>query len=160
MGKSKFDRETWDKIRDGFIAGIPSRDLQEMFGPTPEAIRKRAEREKWPTPARITKMRREFGLENHVSGKHVDDLARAMAELETEKILRHRALVARMAHEKLKQSTLAPPKNWRDAEIADKMARRALGLEDGPQQQTLINLGVLGGSGSFGVDDAVVVEDT
>lgn len=158
---AKFDQAVWDRIRDGYIAGLSSQDLSKMFGPTAEAIRKRSQRQKWPSPRKIADLRKQFGLDTRSNDDHAEKLAMAMAELAADKALQHRALIAKMAHQKLREATIAAPKNWRDAEIADKMARRALGLEDGPSQQTLINLGVLGGASGdgFALDDAVVVDD-
>lgn len=52
----------------------------------------------------------------------------------------------------LEQATLAPPKNWKDAEIVDKMARRAAGLDNiETQVNTIIGLGSL--------DDGPMVAD-
>lgn len=158
----KVDQATWDTIRDGYIAGLSSKDLSDMFGPTAEAIRKRADRYKWPSPKRIHELRKKFGIvDKKTTEAHSEELAQAMSELSADRALRHRALVAKMAHQKLREASIAAPKNWKDAEIADKMARRALGLEDGPTQQTLINLGVLGGASAdgFALDDAIVVDD-
>jgi hypothetical protein len=46
--------------------------------------------------------------------------------------------------ELMQQATLAPPKNWKDADIVDKMARRAAGLDNlETQVNTIIGIGSL-----------------
>jgi hypothetical protein len=44
----------------------------------------------------------------------------------------------------MQQATLSPPKNWKDADIVDKMARRAAGLDNlETQVNTIIGIGSL-----------------
>lgn len=69
-----------------------------------------------------------------------------------EKGERHRKMVFEKTTAMLEQATLAPPKNWKDAEIVDKMARRAAGLDNlETQVNTIIGLGSL--------DDGPLVAD-
>ncbi len=46
----------------------------------------------------------------------------------------------------IKRATIAEPKNWKDLEIADKLARKSLGLESGDSQ---VNVAVIGGTNGF-----------
>lgn len=43
----------WSAIRDGYIAGVPSTRLAALHGVAASAIRMRASRQGWPTPAKI-----------------------------------------------------------------------------------------------------------
>lgn len=148
-----YNEETWLKVRDAYVAGIKPSDISRMFGPSITTIMKRAERHHWSAPTKLARMRKQ--IEMNKSAKA--DLTSALEQLSQEKVMEHRAYIARLATEKIKQAKIAPPKNWRDVDLVDKMARRALGLDDGPQQQTLINLGVLGGQ-SMNMDDGMVVD--
>lgn len=85
-----------------------------------------------------------------------DDLEIAGAALSAEKVLEHRAMVATMASSKMRegQADLEAPRSWREMDIADRMARRALGLDDGPQTANVIQIGSLD---TLNVEDAPVV---
>ena len=72
----------------------------------------------------------------------VDTLAQRQAE--------HRDTIARITQKKFSKQKLPPIKTWRDADIADKMARRALDM-DADTPDAVINVGVLG-SGAV-IDD-------
>lgn len=148
-----YDEETWLKVRDAYVAGFKIADISRMFGPTIQAIRKRVERHHWPAPTKLAKMRKKIEM-NKTAKK---DLTSALEQLSNEKAMEHRAYIVQLATEKIKQAKLRPPKNWRDMDLVDKMARRSLGLDDGPQQQTLINLGVLGGQ-AMSLEECQVVD--
>ena len=78
----------------------------------------------------------------------------------------------RMVFEKtaalMEQATLAAPKNWKDADIVDKMARRAAGLDNlETQVNTIIGLGSLEDAplkvdleGSFDTNVSLLSEST
>lgn len=61
--------------------------------------------------------------------------------------LEHRDLTYRKAHGALRNAKLAPPKDWKSAEIADRMARKAAGLDEdtGPKVNVSVNVGFLNG---------------
>lgn len=62
----------------------------------------------------------------------------------------------KLAHESLKRMKPRAPKNFREAEVCDKIARRSAGLdsEEGPRQQLLININELMDGAS--ADDQVI----
>lgn len=82
----------------------------------------------------------------------------------------HRRLVFEKANSALREANLPAPRTWKDAQIADSMARKAAGLEDSENtKSTIVNVGWLqqtaGGTVSR-IDiesdtiDAEVIEDT
>lgn len=77
-------------------------------------------------------------------------VSNAVALTWAEKGESHRKMMFDLANKALTKavSNIQPPKNWKDVEIADKVARRAAGLEDAqPQQNLLVSLGGMGGMG-------------
>ena len=61
-----------------------------------------------------------------------------------EKAEEHRQRMLALATNALSKASLPPPKNWRYAETANKIARRAAGLEDGEQGRQLVQIALLG----------------
>ncbi|HEY5812118.1 MAG TPA: hypothetical protein VIT23_05655, partial [Terrimicrobiaceae bacterium] len=117
----------------------------EQFHITEAAIRKRASREKWPTPRAVREKARELMAIKRSNGQDdqhqpivpmsqrvTNELVTAkMAENWLEKGEVHRALAFRIAHEALTTASAKARRiqDWQDIEKADKMARRAAGLE-------------------------------
>lgn len=106
-------------------------DAEKKYGVSCKTISKRANRKHWALPriiAKAVEKKIENGLEK-VASKWKD------------KGERHREVVFDLAHESLKKMKAKAPKNFREAEAADKMARRAAGLEVSEiSQQTLIQI--------------------
>jgi hypothetical protein len=91
-----------------------------------EAVRQKAYRERWLSPDRIK--RRAAGL---LCGVMPEELLEDAADSWREKGERHRLRVFELAHEALQRANLQAPVSWRDALVADNMARRAIGLDEG-----------------------------
>jgi hypothetical protein len=79
-------------------------------------------------------------------------VARVVTETWAEKAEAHRQKMFKLASDALDKASLPPPKNWRDAETADKIARRASGLDDDSGQRTLVQIGMLRGPDPASVD--------
>jgi transposase len=137
-------KSDWEAIKMLVCAGTTYREAAEQFQITEAVIRKRASREKWPTPRAVREKARELMAIKRkaqdgqhqpivpVSQRVTNELLTAkMAENWVEKGESHRALVFEMAHSALQKTSKRPPKlqDWQDIERADKMARRAAGLE-------------------------------
>ena len=66
-----------------------------------------------------------------------DQVKAAITETWAEKGAKLRRVMFKKAYNAVKQSTVQTPKNWRDLEIADKLARRAAGLDTSDNQVNL-----------------------
>jgi len=123
-------------------------------GLKPGTLRSRASREKWATPRNIsTKL---IERTNHIAAaemrgeltpgqadRQMTDIEK-VAETIAEKQAAHKDVVHNIAKKALSKHRLPKIKSWRDAQIADNMGRKALGMdEDTPD--AIINIGVLGG---------------
>jgi hypothetical protein len=51
--------------------------------------------------------------------------------------------VFKIAHDALKKSRLPAPRTWKDAQIADNMARKAVGLDEERGNTSVINVGFM-----------------
>lgn len=119
--------------------GLNQREASEKYGLSYDALRKRCEREEWPLPERVSK------AVTILSQNRL--LAEKQAETLLEKGEMHRAVAFDVGHKALKQALAAPPeiKDWADLERADKMARRAAGLDNSETQiNQQFNFGMLG----------------
>lgn len=56
----------------------------------------------------------------------------------------HRRMVFEKANSAIREANLPAPRTWKDAQIADSMARKAAGLEDADNtKSTIVNVGWL-----------------
>jgi hypothetical protein len=103
--------------------GLSQKEAAERYCLSYDALKQRSCREKWPTIERVARIVTERSLN--------EKKAELAAETWLEKGEIHRGMAFQVAHKAVKQAMLAPPevKDWADLERADKMARRAAGLE-------------------------------
>lgn len=106
--------------------------IAERFGVKEPTVRKRIEREQLILVSKlIPQMQRQVAQK--AAEKAVDKWM--------ERGEKHRDVAFELAHESLKKMKPVAPKNFREAEAADKIARRAAGLDvTDTVQQTLINI--------------------
>lgn len=134
----------WDAIRIEFAHGISIPELARKYSLSQGTLKARSAREKW------VDMRPETHAKGVATGlQHgILESAKAGAKVVGESWAERGESYRRMIFEKtsklMDQATLAPPKNWKDADVADKMARRAAGLDNlETQVNTIIGLGSL-----------------
>ncbi len=61
-GRATYSKETWAEIRKQVELGMTSLRASELYGPKAQVIYNRSRQEKWDTPQRRKKLRREAGL--------------------------------------------------------------------------------------------------
>jgi hypothetical protein len=138
----------WLSIRDLFVSGATPAELSERFGIKAATIAKRASRQKWLSPGKIQarqlEMRKEIlstakkGETSNIVPDSVLDIAALSWE---EKALKHRQVAFQVAHKAILSASDVemPARDWTDLEKADKMARRAAGL-DMESDKTVLNV--------------------
>lgn len=138
----------WDAIRIEFSHGVSIPTLAKKYEVSEGTLKARSSREKWI----------EMRPEAHATKTQppvveaAKEVAKTVAESWAEKGERYRKMVFGKTASLVEQATLNPPKNWKDVEIADKIARRAAGLDNlETQVNTIIGLGSL--------DDGPMVAD-
>ena len=144
------DEATWDAVKSACIAGMGYSQAARNFGVrSPHAIIMRSRREKWPVPSRVEErarqlrdslQRRSEAAEQRRDGNEIttETLAQSWAERGEQ----HRALAFNLAHSELKAASKRglPIEDWSAAEKADRMARRAAGLDS--EEGTRISVGL------------------
>lgn len=130
----------WDAIRIEFAHGEGLEALAKKYNVAFGTLAARSSRERW---MELRPQSHAKGLQSPVleAGKAV---AKSVAESWAEKGEKYRTMVFGKTTAMMEQATLAPPKNWKDADIVDKMARRAAGLDNlETQVNTIIGIGSL-----------------
>lgn len=145
----------WEDIKNAYMLGEPCGVICERYpGLKPGTLRSRASREGWTTPRNIKQKLAErvnvikvaelTGNLSPAQAKGQINNLDAVVETLAERQAEHRETISRITEKKFKKHKLPPIKSWRDADIADKMARRALEM-DSDTPDAVINVGVLGG---------------
>ena len=114
--------DPWSAAREAVALGVSLRDAAASYGLSLAAVRKRAEREKWPRPD---------ALPPPVSAPVVAP-SQLAAQSWAERGEMHRAAVFRLASEALAKAKPRRLEDWSDIERAARLADRAAGL-DKPQ---------------------------
>jgi hypothetical protein len=141
MAKRKYTAAEVAGWETYFRLGHSFEETAEKFGVPSTAIRKTAQRNGW----------RKMDLEAERYSVAAT-VSRVVTETWAEKAEAHRQKMFKLASDALDKASLPPPKNWRDAETADKIARRASGLDDDSGQRTLVQIGMLRGPDPASVD--------
>jgi hypothetical protein len=125
----------WQPIRIAVMTGgLSYDDASVKFGVKANTIAQKAKREGW----KVTELAK-------AEIARVKALSNAVKESWAERGERHRSTMFDLASRAIADAKVGAPKNWRDLETADKIARRAAGLEDADAQgRTIVNLALLG----------------
>ena len=146
------DSETWKTVEAAIcIGGLGYSEAGRKFGIEPHAIMMKAKRHGWPVPSKIAK--RVEALQKSVTERAVCERNRAcndkvvdtIAESWAERGEAHRALAFDLAHNALREAARKglPIENWRDADLADKSARRNAGLDDSEARNASIGMALI-----------------
>lgn len=144
-------KEVWDEIEAGCRANTPLDQLSERYGVKERTILTVGTEKGWLVSRRIVKKTLKqvnSGLEVTLNEEKAVALPRELDWAEEAK--KYRQMIFGKTQGALVAATLEPPKTWRDAEIADRMARKAVGLESG--ETTVVQTIIPIGKGDFGVE--------
>jgi hypothetical protein len=138
--------KTKEVIKNLFESGKSFPDIAETTGIPVVEIKSLKSKGKW-----VRQPKKQLALaEAQVADDEAaaaDILAAADEALQTNPGKRHSAMVFKRVHAAIAGiKTLPPLKTWKDIEMADKIARRAAGLDrEGAGGGTVINLGIIAG---------------
>jgi hypothetical protein len=146
----------WDKIKEVAEKGTPLVDVAKLFNISKDSVRMRSQRENWNTPKRVQqKLNKAIGMQGRRAAENASltdqlyggaalqnssDTATKCLDFDTATKDYRTKGVLKMA--KLLDSTvIAPPRTWKDYDIADKMMRRLLGIDDNEgKSNTIVSL--------------------
>ena len=143
------DEATWRNIEAAIcIGGLGYSECGRKFSVSPHAIIMKAKRHGWAVPSKIAE--RTKALQARYKACESDrnsneEVIQTVAESWTEKGEAHRALAFQLAHDSLRKAakTGLPIENWRDADLADKTARRNAGLDSEEGSRIQIGLALI-----------------
>jgi hypothetical protein len=147
------DSATWEAVKAACVAGMGFSEASRAFGiRSPHAIIMKCRRDKWPIPSRVKErarqlqaslQRRSEAAERRRDGNEIT--TETLAQSWAEKGEAHRALAFQLAHDSLKAAARRglPIESWRDADLADKSARRNAGLDSEEGNRIQIGLALI-----------------
>ncbi len=144
-------KEVWAAIKEGCLANLTVEELSAKYVVNADTIRVRAERLGWFVPRKLGQevLRQvENAPLTTVSGEKLAALPRRRDWVEAAS--EYRNMIMDKLETAIQGMSLESPKTWRDAEIADRMARKAVGLESG--ETTVVQTIIPIGKGDFGVE--------
>ena len=149
----------WDKIKEVAEKGTPLVDVAKLFNISKDSVRMRSQRENWNTPKRVQqKLNKAIGMQGRRAAENASltdqlyesaasqisaDTATKCLDFDTATKDYRTKGVLKMA-KLLDATVIAPPRTWKDYDIADKMMRRLLGIDDNEgKTNTIVQLQVV-----------------
>ena len=141
--------QTWKALEAAIcIGGLGYSEAGRKFNVSPHAIMMKAKRHGWAVPSKIAK--RVEALQKSVTERAVceatahcnDQAVEIIAQSWAERGEQHRTLTFCLAHSELKSASKRglPIEDWSAAEKADRMARKACGLDS--EESARISIGM------------------
>lgn len=144
-------KEVWAAIEEGCRDGLTLKALSEKYGVLERTILTVATRNGWLRPRKQVKTALNQASEELKTTCQEKNIAVPPREVDwADEAKSYRKMIFDKTKGALEIATLEPPKTWRDAEIADRMARKAVGLESG--ETTVVQTIIPIGKGDFGVE--------
>lgn len=133
--RTNIPKETWDAVKVAYLSGMSCKDIAENFGILENTVQIKVCKEGW------NKIIKESIKSVTPEPKALERVADMLENDWKSKGAAHRAHVFKIAHEALKRSQLPAPRSWKEAQIADNMARKAVGLDEEKGASAVINVG-------------------
>jgi hypothetical protein len=164
----------WDKIRESVENGLPLAEVSRTFEIAGCTIRQRSFRENWKTPKRMgDKLKRaERAHRDKVAGLRgpsADLIANEPAKnsqvtstaVDLDALAKdYRKGAADRLFKVLSGTIIAPPRTWKDYDIADRMMRRTLGMDDNEgKSNTIVQLQVVNDRLRTSLQDDIIEGD-
>jgi hypothetical protein len=131
----------WNAARRAIELGASYEQVAATFGVGHATIRKRALRHGWLTPEKAHEaVVSGITIKRHDPAKATAMVTEALGMTWQQKGEAHRNLVFDIAHNAIKKAKMPAPVKWAELDIADKLARKAAGLESGESQ---VNIAIL-----------------
>lgn len=128
-------KKVWDAVKVSYLAGLSVKEISRQYDIPENTVATKVCKAGWNKI--IKESIKTVVPEDKILAKTAD-----LLEMEWKnKGAGHRAHVFKIAHEALKKSSLPAPRTWKDAQIADNMARKAVGLDEEKGNVAVVNVG-------------------
>jgi hypothetical protein len=135
MGSNaRIPKEIWDAVKLGYLHGAHPKELAKRFGLAENTVYTKIGKSGWH------KIKKE-AIAQEPKQDAVEMVAQMLEEDWKAKGAAHRSMVYEMATKALKSAALPSPRSWKEAQIADNMARKAVGLDEERGNSAIINVG-------------------
>jgi hypothetical protein len=114
------EAKKWAACREAVALGVPIKEAAERYSLGYAAARKRATREKWATPRRMSQT---------IQNAPLPPPSQVAAVSWAEQGEQHRRRIMGIVNRALEGANLPSPENWADLERAARIGDRAAGLE-------------------------------
>jgi hypothetical protein len=134
----------WAGVKEAFILGMPIKEIAKLFNCSYKTIENRSYAEDWPSPEKVMKLVE--GDARLVEQAKNRELTKNMALSIADKADAYQQVifdqVSKLITKKVKKPKFLEVKDWKDLDTADKIARRAAGLDngEGTKVATIVNL--------------------
>ena len=115
-------QDRWTAAREAVALGVSLKEASDSYGLGYERLRKRAQREQWPQPAKLATLA-------HDAAPPAVPPSQVAAQSWAERGELHRAAVFKLASEALAKAKPRKLEEWADIERAARLADRAAGLD-------------------------------
>ena len=133
-------KEVWDAVKVSYLSGMTCKQISQRFGIPEKTVSTKAFKAGW---SKVIK----DSINSVVPDEKILEKTADILESEwRSKGAGHRAHVFKIAHEALKRATLPAPRSWKEAQIADNMARKAVGLDEEKGNTAVVNIGWMHGT--------------
>jgi len=141
MGQGpQIPKETWDAVKVSYLAGLTPKEIAQRFGIAENTVSTKVCKAGW------NKIIKE-AVKTVVPDNKILEKTAEILEMDWKaKGAGHRAHVFKIAHDALKKASLPAPRSWKDAQIADNMARKAAGLDEEKGNTAVVNIGWMHGT--------------
>jgi len=135
MGQGpRIPKDIWNAVKVCYLHGMNPKDIAKRFGMPENTVYTKVSKEKWH------QIKKE-AVAQEPAPEAIEMVAQVMEEDWRAKGAAHRSMVYEMATKALKSAALPSPRSWKDAQIADNMARKAVGLDEERGNSAIINVG-------------------
>jgi hypothetical protein len=124
-------------VKVAYLAGLTAKEIAAQFNMQEKTVATKICKAGW------NKVIRESMKSVSPDTKILEKTAELLESEWKNKGAGHRSVVFRMAHNALKKAKLPTPRTWKDAQIADNMARKAVGLDEERGSTSVINVGFM-----------------
>lgn len=135
----RIPKDTWNAVKVCYLHGMNPKEIAKRFGMPENTIYTKISKEKWH------QIKKE-AVAQEPTPEAIEMVAQVMEEDWRAKGAAHRSMVYEMATKALKSASLPAPRSWKDAQIADNMARKAVGLDEEKGNTAVVNIGWMHGT--------------
>jgi transposase len=137
--RTNIPKERWDSVKVCYLNGMHPKEIAKRFSIAENTVYTKIGKAGW------YKIKKE-AIAQEPQPQAIEELAQVLEEDWKSKGAAHRSMMYEIAHKALKSASLPAPRSWKDAQIADNIARKATGLDEEKGNTAVVNIGWMHGT--------------